>query len=48
LRQAIEALPPDLLLRQAGSPVIAAWCVRPLMVHPGEHLLALQHSLGSG
>jgi len=38
LRQAIGALAPELLLRQAGGPEVAAWCARPLMVHPGEHL----------
>ena len=48
LREAIGSLPPDLLLREAGSPVIAAWCDRPLMLHPGEHLRDLGGLPGSG
>lgn len=42
LRQAMGALAPELLLRQAGGREVAAWCARPLMVHPGEHLTELR------
>jgi hypothetical protein len=38
LRLAIGALAPELLLRHPGGAEVAAWCARPLMVHPGEHL----------
>lgn len=48
LRQAIGALAPQLLLRQAGGPEVAAWCARPLMVHPGEHLADLRSRPAAG
>jgi hypothetical protein len=38
LHQAIGALGPELLLRHPSGTEVAAWCARPLMVHPGEHL----------
>lgn len=48
LRRTIGALAPELLLRHAGGQDVAAWCARPLMVHPGEHLADLRGPLESG
>lgn len=48
LRQAIGALAPEPLLRNAGGTEVAAWCARPLMVHPGEHLTELRSRPESG
>jgi hypothetical protein len=42
LRQAIGTLAPELLLRHPGGTEVAAWCARPLMVHPVEHLRDLR------